>query len=215
MRGGHHLVFLGAAQSFAHYSAVLKKMGLNLPACVDSGQVVFFDLFSRPFDCNTFDNLPPSQAVPNTCPAKVPKKLQSLSITEDAGHLFAKIHKSLRTLSGKQTLVLFDNVNMLLTGGDSPLDLIESLNEATSLAFSFPATSVALGVNRDLIFDGEDFYRELKRSEFDHVYEVARNVSGYTKDVHGQLNIIRQGTVKNVKFRLTENKVEVFEHFVI
>lgn len=55
------------------------------------------------------------------------------------------------------------------------------------------------------------------------VFELNRNLSGYTKDVHGQLNIISNkshdlmssATVKNVKFRLTENKVELFEHFVI
>ena len=54
------------------------------------------------------------------------------------------------------------------------------------------------------------------------VMEVSRNVSGYTRDVHGQLNIITNKkdilslpSIKNVKFRLSENKVEVFEHFVI
>ena len=80
---------------------------------------------------------------------------------------------------------------------------------------------LAIGTNRDLFpEDGNengsviDFYRSLK-TEFDLIIEVTRNISGYTKDVHGQLNVIRGANVKNVKYRLTENKVEVFEHFVI
>jgi hypothetical protein len=91
-----------------------------------------------------------------------------------------------------------------------------------------PGVSLALGINRDL-FSGEtlvDYYREAKMSSFDLIFETNRNISGYTKDVHGQLNIIinkgsseeammRQASVKNVKFRLAENKVEIFEHFVI
>ena len=88
---------------------------------------------------------------------------------------------------------------------------------------------MCLGVNRDLIDDEAiEVYREAKNAAFDHIFELQRNLSGYTKDVHGQLNIIKASTasleslmsshsqtVKNVKFRLTENKVELFEHFVI
>ena len=107
----------------------------------------------------------------------------------------------------------------------SELDFIEIINEFTSLADRDAKVSVAIGVNRDL-FDSDnnmelDFYRDIKNSVFDSIYELNRNLSGYSRDVHGQLNIIRnkqqtgEQTVKNVKFRLTENKVELFEHFTI
>jgi len=106
------------------------------------------------------------------------------------------------------------------------------MNELISMPDRYQGLSVALGINRDLLtLDDDtldsitlDFYRELKKSVFDIVFEVNRNLSGYTKDVHGQLNVIRnknevfalsEQSVKNVKFRLTENKVEIFEHFVI
>ena len=80
-----------------------------------------------------------------------------------------------------------------------------------------------MGTNRDLFTDPLilDCYRSLVKTEFDLTLEVTRNISGYTKDVHGQINIIRRSatadalSVKNVKYRLTENKVEIFEHFVI
>jgi hypothetical protein len=105
-----------------------------------------------------------------------------------------------------------------MTSFDSTaLDYLEIFNELLSLTNQYPSLSLAIGTNRDLFpEDGSviEFYRSLK-SEFELIVEVTRNISGYTKDVHGQLNIIRGGNLKNVKYRLTENKVEVFEHFVI
>jgi hypothetical protein len=102
------------------------------------------------------------------------------------------------------------------------------MNELITLTLREGKVSLALGINRDLFSSSDketeeiiEFYRDMKASgTFDMIFELTRNLSGYTKDVHGQLNIIsggdsKQKAVKNVKFRLTENKVEVFEHFVI
>ena len=71
----------------------------------------------------------------------------------------------------------------------SELDFIEIMNELTSLADRDSKVSVAIGINRDL-FDTEntmelDFYRDLKNSVFDSIYELNRNLSGYSRDVHG------------------------------
>jgi hypothetical protein len=44
---------------------------------------------------------------------------------------------------------------------------------------------VAVGINRDLFFGPElAHYREAK-SEFSTVFEVSRNLGGYSRDVHG------------------------------
>lgn len=118
--------------------------------------------------------------------------------------LMTKLNKSLKTLidPSKKTLVLVDNVNIIMNGsysGSRTLDFIEFMNEVLGLA-NHPLVTVALGVNRDLLCLDEsddeekivvEFYRELKNSAaITHIFEVVRNVSGYTKDVHGQLNII-------------------------
>jgi hypothetical protein len=128
-----------------------------------------------------------------------------------------KIDKALKTFQ-TETLLIFDNLNLLLTSFDSSaLDYLELFNELFSLTSQYPSLSLAIGTNRDLFPESGsviEFYRSLK-TEFELIVEVTRNISGYTKDVHGQLNIIRGANVKNVKYRLTENKVEVFEHFVI
>lgn len=128
-----------------------------------------------------------------------------------------KIEKALKTYT-TETLLIFDNLNLLLTSFDSSaLDYLELFNELLFLTNQYPSLSLAVGTNRDLFPESGsviEFYRSLK-TEFDLIVEVSRNISGYTKDVHGQLNIIRGANVKNVKYRLTENKVEVFEHFVI
>lgn len=127
----------------------------------------------------------------------------------------------------KQVLVLVDNINIMVNGcyTRSELDFIEIVNEFIALSDKDPKTSIALGLNRDL-FDGENsmdiqYYRDIKNSVFDQIYELNRNQSGYSRDVHGQLNIINnkvstgEQMIKNVKFRLTENKIELFEHFNI
>lgn len=51
---------------------------------------------------------------------------------------------------------------------------------------------MAIGINRDL-FSGPEvpYYREIKNSDqFNTVFELSRNLAGYSKDVHGQLNVI-------------------------
>jgi hypothetical protein len=174
---------------------VLKKLGLNLQGCVDASQLVYVDLFSRPYDANTFDNLPPSQAVPNTTTGKLPKKLLLHSFTEAPSlqPLFTKLGKSLAQLlkqapPGKHTLVLVDSLNLLLlsAGGDTPLELLEVVNELAAMGDGHPSVALAVGVNRDLVPESQiDWYRSIKQDVFHQVYEVARNLSGYSKDVHG------------------------------
>lgn len=190
---------------------------------MESGQVTFIDLVSKPYQANTFDNLPPSQAVPNTYMMKLPRKhlYHSFDVSLDGFRsLFTKVQKALRT-HGSGAMFVIDNLNILVNScerKDSPLEFIEVLNDMMSME-----AIAAIGVNRDLLLTEEDVYREAKNSVFDVVIEVNRNLSGYTKDVHGQLNIIAhkgdlmmsEPSVKNLKFRLTENKVEVFDHFVI
>ena len=138
--------------------------------------------------------------------------------------LFTKIYKPLKQVkaTGNDCLVLIDNLNILMNGcyNRNELEFVEVLNELIAISEN-PKVKVALGVNRDLFDEGEiEWYRDFKNSAFDQVFEVSRNLSGYSKDVHGQLNLIANSSngsqsVKNVKFRLSENKVDVFEHFVL
>lgn len=206
--------------------------------------MTYLDLFSNPLDSNTFDNLPPSQAVPNTFTMKPPKKLQYHSfaysdsdqmLTSNFKLFFTKLDKLIKSLTNHNTILIIDNLNIMINScnyANETLEFIEIMNEILSMPDRYQGLSVALLINRDLLtLDDEildsmtlDFYREQKKSVFDTVFEVNRNLSGYTRDVHGQLNVIRNKNdafalsdpnVKNVKFRLTENKVELFEHFVI
>ena len=171
---------------------------------MDNGQVVYIDMFSKPYTDNTFDNLPPSQAVPNTYSTRLPKKLQffSMSVTDsddmlstNCKSLFLMIETALKTIQGGNTLIYIDNLNMILDGcaGTSALEFIEVLNDLKELADRASGVTMAFGVNRDLILDELTlkFYREMKNSDFNMVFELNRNLSGYTKDVHGQLNIIK------------------------
>ena len=93
---------------------------------------------------------------------------------------------------------MMDNYCLLANSCDSAspeLDMLEAANEMLSYAMSDVLTSVVLGVNRDLIPQDSleaAFYRELKNSQdFNLVFELSRNLAGYSKDVHGQLNVIQ------------------------
>jgi len=135
--------------------------------------MAYLDLFSKPFDCNTFDNLPPSQSVPPTFSTKLPKKLQfhSLSLQESDSmlssnfkQLFTKIEKLLKTLRATEQkpdniLLIFDNINIIMNGcySSNALDFMEVLNELVNFTERETDISLALGVNRDLLsISGDD-----------------------------------------------------------
>jgi len=139
--------------------------------------------------------LPPSQAIPNTFSTKLPKKLlyhtfpsEQASPTAALRQVLNKIDKALKTFQAGETLLIFDNLNIIMTSFDSTaLDYLEIFNELLSLTNQYPSLSLAIGTNRDLFPEGGsviEFYRSLK-TEFDLIVEVSRNISGYTKDVHG------------------------------
>lgn len=115
---------------------------MNLQTSIDSGKLVYLDLFAKPFDYNVFDNLPLSQAVPNTYSTKVPKKLQYVQFTlvdsdqmmsTNFKQLFNKIDKPLKQIkaSGSDCLLLIDNLNILMNGcyRKNELDFVEVMNE--------------------------------------------------------------------------------------
>ena len=99
-----------------------------------------------------------------------------------------------QTSDDKQTLILFDNLSGLMQGQDTQtpdLDLIELLNNLTELTEE-SAISISIGINRDLLFGNQKpVYREIKRNDFDFIFDVNRNSGGYNhRDVHGQMTVI-------------------------
>jgi len=163
---------------------------------VDSSQLLYIDLYSRPFDYNAFDNLPLSQAIPNTFSGKLPKKLVTHSFTlvdsdqmlsSNFKALFTKLDKALKSLEAKErVLVMVDNINIIINGcySGNELDFVEIMNDLTNLTDK--EVSVAVGINRDLVTEEQwPFYRDMKHSSFQTVFEVNRNLSGYSRDVHG------------------------------
>ena len=101
-----------------------------------------------------------------------------------------------RGSSPGKCLVLFDSLNILLNScmtARPHLDLTEAITDLMTMASAYKHVSLAVCTNRDLFPDQltESWYREAKNSEFDLVFEVQRNMAGYSaKDVHGQLNVI-------------------------
>lgn len=85
---------------------------------------------------------------------------------------------------GDRTLVMIDNLNTVMLGAGL-LEWLEVMGDWTAWAEN-QGVSVCLGVNRDLIEEEViETYREIKNASFDQIFELQRNLSGYTKDVHG------------------------------
>ena len=76
LRKQYKVVFVAAANSYSHYAAVMKKLGINLQQVVDNGSLHYIDIFGAPFDYNSMDILPLSLAVPNTFQTNVPSKVK-------------------------------------------------------------------------------------------------------------------------------------------
>ena len=76
LRKQYKVVFVAAANSYSHYAAVMKKLGINLQQVVDNGNLHYIDIFGAPFDYNSMDILPLSLAVPNTFQTNVPSKVK-------------------------------------------------------------------------------------------------------------------------------------------
>jgi hypothetical protein len=95
--------------------------------------------------------------------------------------LMTKLDKQ---LSDPKTMLICDSYDSIVSGSDteSPeLNLVEFIN-------SLPCRH-AVVYNRDLITEvGYRFLRETK-AQSSCVFSVEKNAAGYSKDVHGQLNI--------------------------
>ena len=152
--------------------------------------MIYLDMFQAPFDSNTFDNLPLPEPTPSTHSDRLPKGLLKHSFTlhdnmnmchKNLATLFTKLDKHLK---GDDVTLVVDSYSSLVEGLDTDkpeLDLMEFVN-------SLPGKHVFM-VNRDLTDSlSLDFLRGLKQS-YDYVISVDKNAAGYSRDVHGQLNV--------------------------
>ncbi len=83
------------------------------------------------------------------------------------------------------SVLIIDSYNCLVEGCDTvtpELDLLEFFN-------SIQAYTHCVSVNRDLLDPSTaSFFKEVKE-RYSYVFDVQKNQAGYSRDVHGQLNI--------------------------
>jgi hypothetical protein len=100
---------------------------------------------------------------------------------------------------------------------DLELEFLESLNTLLALREQ-ENVSLCLTMNRECFFSEQllSLYRDSKLSgTFGCIFETVRNQAGYSKDVHGQLNLTQGNSCQSVRYRLQENRVDLFQHFNI
>jgi hypothetical protein len=147
-------------------------------------------LFNAPFEGQTYDNLPLSMATPSTYCDKIPAKLLSHNLgTTPSDNMCHSNLKALMLKIGKvmksDSVLIIDSYNCLIDGSDTltpELDLLEFFN-------SIQAYTHCVAVNRDLLDPlTTSFFKEVKEL-YSYVFDVQKNQAGYSRDVHGQLNI--------------------------
>jgi hypothetical protein len=114
--------------------------------------------------------------------------------------------------------LLFDDLTTLqncsnLEGENAELCFLEVFNSLLALS---DKVSVCLTLNRDCFLEEGviAFYRDLKlEGRFDYIFETIRNEAGYSKDVHGQLNFVWSKHKAELKYKLKENRIDLFTHF--
>ncbi|KAM9095672.1 elongator complex protein 6 [Sarcophilus harrisii] len=181
--------FVALLQSFSHYNIVGQKLGVNLIAARDRGQLVFLEGLK-----STVEILFGSEEQPNTL------KFFRESDT-DLKSLFELVHKALTpsgdgdAASWKFPVLLVDDLSVLLSLGVravAVLDFIQSCR--ATVCCQLKGNVVALVHDSDKTEDEEN---ALLMNALGHqsslILRAEGLLTGFCKDVHGQLKILWRG----------------------
>ncbi|XP_069066983.1 elongator complex protein 6 [Pleurodeles waltl] len=200
LKAGCKVCFVALVQSFSHYNIVAQKLGVSLTTARERGQLVFLEglksswdvLFGEKQDCGQ-------------------SPLQFLS-GSDLKHLYNFVRSSLATSSAEETwrcpVLLVDDLSVLLSLGVKAIQVVDFIHYCkTTICSHLKGNIVALAHSID---DSDDNENELVVSFLRHqsslMLEAEGLVTGFCKDVHGQLKITWKGPC-HVKGEKDQSKV--------
>ncbi|NWZ73517.1 ELP6 protein, partial [Acrocephalus arundinaceus] len=120
LRAGCKVCFVALLQSFSHYSIVAQKLGVNLAAAKERGQLVFLEGLKSCLDLLFGAEEQPGQ----------PSPLQFLS-TSELRALFDFVRVSLTPADGdswKGPVLLVDDLSVLLSLGAAPVAVLDFIH---------------------------------------------------------------------------------------
>ncbi|NXS57773.1 ELP6 protein, partial [Brachypteracias leptosomus] len=206
LRAGCKVCFVALLQSFSHYSIVAQKLGVNLTAAKERGQLVFLEGLKSCLDLVFGEK----EEQPGQ-----PSPLQFLSEgTSDLKALFDFVRTSLApggSDSWKVPVLLVDDLSVLLSLGATPVAVLDFIHYCRVMVCSQLQGNIVVLAHSDE--DSEDEENELVVTSLCHhsdlVLWVEGLATGFCKDIHGQIKII-----KRLSLELTgeQDHVQIYQY---
>ena len=227
LKGGHNVCLVAFNQTFNHYNNVAMKMGINLNTTKDNECFVFVEglkaLGSRLLgQCTNKSNH--RCAIPSVVPSvQVLNPSDKETCIKALYETIEVNYKSLRNWQTTPTLVLIDDLSMLIQLGISPLNIVWLMKYLRNLTVCHPENFACLTsfVHRDAEIEDDDINFVVKNLQHncDIHLQVFGLPTGYSREVHGQLQVIRNFTQdqsnvmsnsRTVQFKIGDKNVHFF-----
>ena len=195
LRSHHNVCFLGLSQAFNHYSNVCMKLGVSLTTAKENGNLVFIEALSR---CG--QNIA-HEVTGNGTESNDPERMAWRSLVGEVDTLeplFRVVKKAIEQLPDwkvKPLLLVVDDLSILQTLGVSCSSIVwfvhylqQFLIRSTDGAFCLLTL-----LHQDRDADGEEEQQLLLRQlshQSDVTIETRGLLSGYSKEVHGEVSVI-------------------------
>jgi len=237
LKGGGRVVLVGLEQSFFHYFSVARKMGVNLNSEIQLGNFVFVNALSSPY--SDYTSTPPSTSS-ISAPSSgseftfqdasleslkaLYRRLSLLCHGEDTG-VGLQGSNSVSSSTNRKTLLSVDGIS-ILCNVFSHFEVAQFLIQCHSLVQQLqPESALAVLVHDDIASSTNEFtygaslWTKISQlSGADLILKTSPLETGYSKEVHGQLNIIRTKEFSKEQsklctrfhYKITENTVKLF-----
>ncbi|NWU92550.1 ELP6 protein, partial [Upupa epops] len=206
LRAGCKVCFVALLQSFNHYNIVAQKLGVNLTAAKDRGQLIFLEGLKSCLDLLFGEEKEqPGQPSPlqflreSTCNLRALFDFVQTSLNPDSSD------------SWKVPVLLVDDLSVLLSLGASPVAVLDFMHYCRVTVCSQMKGNIVVLVHSNE--DSEDEENELVVNSLCHhsdlILWVEGLATGFCKDVHGQIKIIHR-----VSLELTgeQDRVQLYQY---
>ncbi|NXL26285.1 ELP6 protein, partial [Setophaga kirtlandii] len=199
LRAGCKVCFVALLQSFSHYSIVAQKLGVSLAAAKEQGQLVFLEGLKSCLDLLFGEEEQPGQ----------PSPLQFLSC--DLRALFDFVRLSLGAgHGGKGPVLLVDDLSVLLSLGAAPVAVLDFIHYCRVCVCCQLQGNVVVLVHSNE--DSEDEENELVVNSLCHhsdlILWAEGLATGFCKDVHGQIKIIKRLSLRQAE----QDLVQIYQY---
>ncbi|XP_053568905.1 elongator complex protein 6 [Bombina bombina] len=188
LKAGCKVCFVALVQSFSHYNIVAQKLGVNLVAAKDEGQLVFLEGLRSYTDLLFSERKEAERPNPLHCLRKEGLDLKPLyefvstALAPSAGE------------SWKCPVLILDDVSVLLSLGVGAPLVLDFMHYCRATVCSQYEGNLMCLVHSDE--ESEDEENDLVRRTLQHqsnmILEAEGLTTGFCKDVHGQLKITRR-----------------------